>query len=90
MIFSTYLHANFLIDPPLVEEEKEWRRPIRTLVGLGERLDPLFRVRTTGNFLKQMGLRGEIHELLDFPFAQILKSERRFGEALLEFRRVLS
>ena len=95
LTFFTYLNANFLTKPlskksvqelieryaPDAKTSVKLQRDIRTVCGIGEKLDPLFRVTTTGNYLKQQGFEGEIQDLLHFPFMKIFAKNREFGKA---------
>jgi len=91
----TYVHANFLTKPvpkKMVQElfarhasnkklNAKLQKHIQTVRGIGEHLDPLFRVTTTGNYLKQQGFEGDIQDLLDFPFMTVFAANRGFNQA---------
>jgi hypothetical protein len=95
LTFFTYVHANFLAKPlskksidELVERYASAPKPgaavqkdIRTVSAIGEKLDPRFRVTTTGNYFKQRGFEGDIHDLLDFPFMKVFASVQGLREA---------
>jgi hypothetical protein len=95
LIFFTYVQANFLTRPlakkaaqELVERyalhkkvSAKLQKDIQTVCSIGEKLDPLFRVTTTGNYFRQQGFEGDIHELLDFPFMKVFASNPGFRKA---------
>lgn len=96
LTYFTYLHANFLaksLSKKFVQElvehyaleknlDAKLKKHIQTVCDIGEKLDPLFRVTTTGNYFKQQGIEGDIHDLLDFPFMKILADQKGFRKAL--------
>lgn len=96
LTFFTYLQANFLARPlskkaiaDLIKGyatefkmSTKLQKDMRTVCALGEKLDPLFRVTTTGNYFKQQGFEGELHVLLSFPFMKVFAGNRGFGEAV--------
>ena len=103
LIFFTYLQANFLssaLSPGAIRGilrhaglelavRVKLRKEIRVVCGIGERLDPLFRVTTTGNFLKQRGFVGDIHDIFGFPFQKTFRANPAFGRAVDELAQVL-
>ena len=58
------------------------KKDIRTVCAMGDNLDAVFRVTTTGNYLKQQGFEGDIHDLLDFPFMKVFAAKPGFGKAV--------
>lgn len=96
LAFFSYLHANFLTSPMSKKRIDELRgqyaggkkvgvklqKDIQTVSSLGEKLDPIFRVTTTGNYLKQMGCDGLVEEILDFPFSKMFASRPELGRAV--------
>jgi len=95
LTFFTYVHANFLKGPlskkailelakahaPKTKVNTKLQKDIQTVCAIGEKLDPLFRVTTTGNYLKQQGFEGDLHDLLDFPFMKLFASQPAFKDA---------
>ncbi len=95
-----YLHANFLQESlsddvirSLFEQYSKAEvtdkilRDARALGAIGEKLDPQFRVQTTGAYLKMEGYTGEVFELLNFPFMRVFAAQpgfRRATEAMAE------
>lgn len=85
-VFRIYLQANFLAAPLKPKTVKDLlarytdgqaidlrlRKSLARVRAIGEKLDPRFRVTTTGNYFRQQGLTGDIVDLLDFPFAEML------------------
>jgi hypothetical protein len=92
LTFFTYVHANFLtkqLSKKFAQElasgakiSAEQKKDIQTVCGIGEKLDPLFRVTTTGNYLKQQGFEGDIQDVLNFPFMKVLDANKAFGKAI--------
>lgn len=96
LVYFTYLQANFLTKPlskksvqelceryaPDVKVNAKLQKDIRTVCETGEKLDMLFRVTTTGNYFKQQGFKGDIQDLLDFPFMKIIAGNKAYGEAI--------
>lgn len=95
LTYFTYLHANFLTKPLSQKNIGELvgqyasgakvntniKKDLRTICEVGEKLDPRFRVTTTGNYLKQQGYVGDIQDLLDFPFMKIYAGNPGFKKA---------
>ena len=91
----TYLHANFLTRPLSKKSVQELcgryapgkkigakiQKDIVTVCGVGEKLDPQFRLTTTGNYFKQQGFEGDLHDLLDFPFMKVFADNKEFRQA---------
>lgn len=92
-----YMHANFLQEemssPRLIKELGARYAPEVKVSGkilkdcealgkIAEKLDPLFRIQTTQMYLKLEGYRGEIYELLDFPFMEVFDANPVFRKAM--------
>lgn len=99
LTFFTYVHANFLTSPlseksvdDLVKKyassktiDRDLKADIQTVCAIGEKLDPLFRISTTGNYFKQQGFEGNVQDLLDFPFMNVFASKPELMEAVEAF-----
>ena len=86
LTLSSYLHANFLREPPTPETiadllaryattttlTAQLEKDCGTIGRLGEKLDPLFRVQTTSMYFKMIGFTDDIEDLLDFSFLDTL------------------
>lgn len=95
LTYFTYIHANFLTKPigkkaiaaladkyaPGKKITATTQKNIKTVIDIGEKLDPQFRVTTTANYFKQKGYEGDLHDLLDFPFMEIFASRPEFWKA---------
>ena len=101
LTLMAYVHANFLretLSAEVIQElavryapgrklSEELLNDGETLGQIGEKLDPQFRVQTTEMYLKLEGYDGEIFELLDFPFMEVLNGNghmRNVMEALAD------
>lgn len=85
LILHAYIAANFFkddVEPTALEAilaaakqkmTKKIEKDVRVLREVGQRLDPLFRVQTTQNFLHMAGFQGEIYDLLDFDVYERLR-----------------
>jgi hypothetical protein len=96
LTFFTYLRANFLVSPlnkKLIQEitkrysnidqfDAKHNKCIKTVCGIGEKLDPLFRYKTTSNYFKQQGFEEDIEELLNFPFMKVFEARSEFKEVV--------
>lgn len=96
LTYMTYVHSNFLAEPLPTKTIKELfakyapgSKPSANLIKdaqavctLGEKLDPQFRVVTTGNYLKLEGFDGEVYDLLDFNFQTLLVNNSGFMKAI--------
>lgn len=94
--FFSYLHANFLTKPmskmfirQLLERyalkgklTARLEKDMRTIRGIGERLDPLFRVTTTANYFKARGHLGDIQDLLNFDFLRMFEENPKLRASL--------
>jgi hypothetical protein len=88
LTFFSYLRANFLTSPlsksaiqDLIKTygSKSKKSPrvnknIHLIRDMGEKLDPLFRYKTTANYFKQMGFDDNVEDLLDFDFMKVFES----------------
>jgi hypothetical protein len=104
LIYFSYVHANFLANPlskkavgelaeryaPGIKLNAKIQKDIQTVCAIGEKLDPLFRVVTTGNYLKQQGFKGEVQDLLDFPFIKVFAGNPGFSKATEAISSVLA
>lgn len=96
LTFFTYLRANFLVSPLSKKSAQELiqnhagtqkttpalQKHIQTVCGIGEKLDPLFRYKTTANYFKQQGFEGDVEDLLDFPFMKIFEGRPEWRKAV--------
>lgn len=96
LMMHAYLRANFLTKPlskkdvtnllevyaPKSKVSAKLQKDLRTVCEIGEKLDPLFRVTTTGNYLKQQGFKGDIQDILDFPYCEILKTSSAYQKVM--------
>lgn len=96
LTYMTYVQANFLAAPlkkkyiehllkiaaPGTKSTPKILKDIQTVCALGEKLDPLFRVTTTGNYLKQQGFGDDIQATLDFDFQEVYESNEGFKRAV--------
>lgn len=96
LTYLTYVHANFLTAPMKSKSVKELAaeyaseakltpkllKDCQTVCALGDKLDPQFRILTTGNYLKMEGFEGEVYDLLNFDFRAILKKNPDFMKAI--------
>ncbi len=82
LVLIGYLHSNFMrqeFSQDLIQEIiGENSADTDAIVQMCEKLDPLFRVQTTEMYLQLEGYDGEVFEILDFPFMQILKQNADF------------
>lgn len=87
LLLLSYVDSNFLRDEAQVLFADEAMPPqnvieaCRSLSRLGQELDPLFRTQTASNYFHLQGFRGEIFDMLDFDFRQLMKRED-FGRAV--------
>lgn len=95
MMYS-YLHANFLIEKipsTLIEKlvtefgfsltfDQKLLKDCDSMMKLAEKLDPQFRIQTTQTYLKLQGYNGDIFQLLDFQFVNLLNTKSEFLTAL--------
>lgn len=91
MMYS-YLHANFLIEKipsTLIEKlvadfgfnlnvDQKLLKDCDSMMKLAEKLDPQFRIQTTQTYLKLQGYNGDIFQLLDFQFVNLLNTKSEF------------
>ncbi len=83
LVLISYVFANFLRDEVPLALIEEWiekfanleKPPTKKMLkdcvelgGIGQALDPLFRIRTTENYFMTQGLGGEVYDLLNFDF----------------------
>lgn len=104
LTFFTYVQANFLARPlgkkqiqelaakhsPGLKLSPRILKDCQTVCAVGEKLDPNFRVTTTGNYLKQEGFSGDLVDLLDFNYRDVLSKNKGFLRAIESLSRVLS
>lgn len=96
LLFFTYVHANFLrntIPKKFVQDlirqyaatskvNTKLQQDIEIICAVGEKLDPRFRMVTTGNYFKQQGFHKDIFELLNFPFMKVCAARIEFHDAI--------
>ena len=96
LTYFTYVQANFLSEPlsderirgllaeyvPGAPPNAKTAKDIQIVRGIGEKLDPRFRVNTTANYLKQQGFEGDLQDLLGFDFQAVFTANPKFKSAL--------
>lgn len=89
-----YIHANFLretISAPVINELGARYAPrvkagaeelenCASVMKIAEKLDPLFRVQTTGMYLKLEGYDGDLLDVLDFQFMEVFVANPVFRD----------
>lgn len=102
LVLFAYLHANFLSDgfnksalqkihnsfSLDLEMSPRLIKNILSLQKMAEKLDPLFRVRTTENFLKMEFTNANVDELLDFDFLEMALDGPLFRNSIQEMLKV--
>ncbi|MFN9067696.1 MAG: hypothetical protein ACK5V3_10745, partial [Bdellovibrionales bacterium] len=98
LTFFSYLRANFLTSPlskstilkliksfgPERKGNSKLNKHIQVICEMGEKLDPLFRYKTTANYFKQLGFVGDVEELLAFDFMKLFESHPEWGTVVKE------
>lgn len=104
LTFFSYVHANFLAKPmtnqfvlelassyaPGKKLTANTKKDVGVVLGIGEKLDPLFRINTTSNYFKQQGFDEDLQELLAFSFMKVFAGNHRFKEATEAFGQALT
>ncbi len=94
LVLIGYLHSNFMrqefSQQNILEIAGENSADTDAIVQMCEKLDPLFRVQTTEMYLRLEGYDGEVFEILDFPFMQILKQNADFRLAMDSMAHILN
>lgn len=93
LIVIGYTHSNFLHAALSRATTEQWigKAPADTEIisAMCEKLDPQFRVQTTEMYLRLEGYDGEVFDILDFPFMQILAERKDFVTAIESLGQVL-
>jgi hypothetical protein len=92
----TYVRANFLLGPlpkralaqlqekcaPGVKLTAKNLKDCDAVAEMCERLDPQFRIQTTGNYLKLQGFEGDVEDILDFDFMSVFRNNKGFARVV--------